>query len=134
MPCPRGALPFDHRGGFLQVSQQMASTCRVIVSIPCRHICSLWSTVIDLQPFLEARNTGNASISLTPVPLLRVPSSLTPSLTWPCQTSLHYASLFQILSVLPPRGLLPEIDSEKARPSFVSLCLWPSWSVLIVFK
>ena len=134
MHCPRARQPFDQRGGLLQVSQQMAFTGRIIVRILCRHVCSLWSMVIDLQPFLEAWNTGSANISLTPMPLLRVPSSLTPSLTWPCRTSLHYASLFQIPSLLPPRGLLPEINSEKVRPSFVFLCHYPSWSVLIVFK
>lgn len=37
----------------------------------------------------------------------------------------------QMPSTLMPLGIMPEIVSEKARPSFVCLCL--CWVILIVF-
>lgn len=63
-----------------------------------------------------------ALVSL-PAFALRVPPP-TPSLILaPVDISTLCMLLCSKFPVLPPRGLLPEIDSEKARPSFVSVSL-----------
>ena len=56
---------------------------------------------------------GELKLQSHRLPLLRVPSSLTPSLTWPCLNSPPRAFLFQIPSTILPRGLLPGSNLRK---------------------